>query len=569
MQEVPEGQFFCIDCHPKGATASLEQYFEAHEEHKLEWMKKQVNHDHEDIDDGFLLGSEYAEHRLVEDVTAFERYQQDTGGNQGDTQTIAGKKKKTVRVPVSELLHFHREDDRAKNFVGKSIRLYCPIGDEYHNGRILDARKPTAVTYDTEDGTGNKVKGDKAKSSRRHTKARFAAKTSFLDIDDTEILVRFPAGKDNRKTSLTLWMRLEEHCVALATQIAWGRLKGNCLVKEVKAMNQLSNFSIDTMKTGSNSPKKKSRKRKFSSDTSPLMTDLWVPIRVWQRTAPEVVPVSQLLKEEKGEIQFHEFKVGRNGRKIGSSTGARKPKLKPTSYALGQSIRGEENYQLMNLESDVAKTPPPPFNALVVADRGPSTPATELPLDLMRQLQLLVSLARTELYEQDQVRKWRNLPLSNPVHPLALTSRDEEALGSLDFLPTQHLQEASLVDDYKMGVGKRGSGLGEGNDINFKRSKNGVSLEENDVEEIELCPLIRHGLDRAYILNAMSSRIGVERSKDVGSSLVCELLMDSVSTAAQCVTEQHKKWLQNQLEDGQLDHTSAAVVDNNEVVTAE
>ena len=215
----------------------------------------------------------------------------------------------------------------------------------------------------------------------------------------------------------------------------------------------------------------------------------------------------------------------------------------PPSYALGQSIRGEENYQLLNFETDIADVPPPPFDTLAMTDRGIPTLSTDLPCDLTRQLQLLTSLARTELFERERVQKWRNLPSTNPVHPMALTSRDEEGLGALEFSTVQFPEEFAVNG---MAVaGRDAVGIGGTNSVHKKRSRNRVTVDEDEAEVIELCPLISHGLDRSYVLEALSNRIGVDKSKDVASSLVCELMMDSVPAAIHGITEQHKNLIHN------------------------
>ena len=85
--------------------------------------------------------------------------------------------------PKSELDWIHKNNP--KSLIGKPVRLYCPVGNSYHNGRIVDIRPHQS---------------------------------------DTECRIRFNAGSDYRKVSLTSWIRLEEHCVAVAVTMLHAKL---------------------------------------------------------------------------------------------------------------------------------------------------------------------------------------------------------------------------------------------------------------------------------------------------------------------------------------------------------
>ncbi len=78
-------------------------------------------------------------------------------------------------------------------FLGKCVRLYCPIDNQYHSGRIIDWRK---ATYSD----------------------------SFWDseVADVEYFVRFSAGIDYRKKLYEQWIVLEEHSLAVASTLIWG-----------------------------------------------------------------------------------------------------------------------------------------------------------------------------------------------------------------------------------------------------------------------------------------------------------------------------------------------------------
>lgn len=77
--------------------------------------------------------------------------------------------------------------------LGKCVRLYCPIDNQYHSGRIIDWRKATHSDrfWDSE-------------------------------VADVEYFVRFPAGIDYRKKQYEQWIVLEEHSLAVASTLIWG-----------------------------------------------------------------------------------------------------------------------------------------------------------------------------------------------------------------------------------------------------------------------------------------------------------------------------------------------------------
>ena len=108
--------------------------------------------------------------------------------------------------------------------------------------------------------------------------------------------------------------------------------------------------------------------------------------------------------------------------------------------------------------------------------------------------------ARAEWHELERVRQWKSLPLYNPVHPQAFQSRDEYGLGTLEYQDRP---------------------------------------QPSSTTRIELCPSVAQGLDRAYILQQLSNKFGVESSRDVAASLQCELI-ESVPDGIQAITKRDR-----------------------------
>jgi hypothetical protein len=386
---VPEGAFYCFDCSPKGSTEQLEAYLLEHERWK---------DDHpDDIWVDALLRDD------IRDEPQHHPPNNDSNNNSNDTTEQDDdddhdeEDNTTVLFPRSELDWIHRQ--HPERLIGNPLRLYCPHGNHYHNGRILEVRP---------------------------------------GVRDTECLVRFPAGKDYRKTSLTTWIRLEEHCLAVATQILWGVF-------------------------GSKERKNKSHVKKSSSSSSPAK---WMRAKLWSRTARELVPVMQLLNPKEGQLYY------RNPKDVGDENDKDEEEEEepdPPKWGLVESF-GTDTYELLNLPLETRDSRPQP----------PKKHAVLLQQD-EREADIRMALAQAELEEQARIRKWKEYyPLLNPVHPAAICCQDEYALGPLEF-------------------------------------------RRRERQYVRPSPLIAQGLDRAYILEQVAQRMGVPPSKDLASSLACEL----------------------------------------------
>jgi hypothetical protein len=165
----------------------------------------------------------------------------------------------------------------------------------------------------------------------------------------------------------------------------------------------------------------------------------------------------------------------------------------PPDWGLVETF-GTDTYELLPLTSKTRKKPPPP----PPTNANSNTPSSKEVEN--RETQVQRALALAELQEQERIRKWRKLPLLNPVHKAALQCQDEYALGTLEFRPPTK-------------------------------------------QYIRPSPLIPQGLDRAYLLARVSQRLGISPTKDFGATLACELV-DSVPDAVQALTRQdQKRWM--------------------------
>ena len=85
--------------------------------------------------------------------------------------------------------------------VGKVLRFYCPVDNQYHIGRIIDWR--SARLHNDHDNA-NTNQDDKDLYYGNY------------EISNSEFLLHFPPGLNGRKTPLQTWLLLEEHSIAIA-----------------------------------------------------------------------------------------------------------------------------------------------------------------------------------------------------------------------------------------------------------------------------------------------------------------------------------------------------------------
>lgn len=210
LLQVPEGDWYCIDCHPTGTTSDLEEYFEKAHADKMAY---------ENETSGKPDAADYVQYLREGDQ---KRYKRDS--------IPSSELDRIVELHVAAICdpEFFRTRHGAPpptppaqaaatggpTFVGKPLRLYNESKHQYHTGRIVDFREKGS-TY--------------------------------------EYYVRFPAGLDGRKTSSYQWMILEEHNVAVGTLLVYTQAGSELKPEWLPAMLWLHStralISINNQKT--------------------------------------------------------------------------------------------------------------------------------------------------------------------------------------------------------------------------------------------------------------------------------------------------------------------------------
>jgi hypothetical protein len=191
LASVPEGKWLCWDCNKTGTTASLQNYLEGVDEKRVEY--ESLEHFR-----NFLL-TEHLD-RLVKTVGTNSP---NPDGYQFPNTDITDEFiEKVHKAAMTDLLHKNATelvetaqpgpydpDVYAKSpafLVGKPVEIFDGTDPRVHVGRIVDYREDT-----------------------------------FKNDKQVLYLVRFPAGADYRKTAYSHWIDLNEHILAVGTNLVW------------------------------------------------------------------------------------------------------------------------------------------------------------------------------------------------------------------------------------------------------------------------------------------------------------------------------------------------------------
>jgi len=474
ISEIPEGAYYCVDCNPHGSSAILEQYLEDHDERRA--MESSYD---EDTD----ANSKYAF------LTSL--WKEDLEDNQDNWNDEKQQNNGEQRVPQSELarlldLQQHLVGSPAAGrpcsfqelgdlFVGKPVRLYGPLDDNYHSGRIVDYRPITI-------GSSGSKKPKKPISSTSSQQRIYYYPNDDFFATKVEFLVRFvPGSHEYRKTLIHRWIRLEEHSLAVGTHLIWG------------------NFSTQDMVASA--PGTVSARFGNASTTN---GSEWQPALLFLRATRELIPVLHLLQEEDGEISFHPASL------MQGSSGTR-PKKNSDKSTFAVTVPAKPPKKVWALAKRLANSSAPvpvPSPSDNNEDQTKDQAYKLLRINLEAKAfmsrkptsnhldRLNYSLAMAEYDEQQTVIRWQRMPLQNKWAPTALRSRDAFSMGPVEFRDSTHTSPVT------------------------------TNTRAKSQEEQELCPLIRSpGLDRTYLMERLVQRgIVKEASKDIAAGLECVLI---------------------------------------------
>ena len=116
-------------------------------------------------------------------------------------------------------------------FIGQPVKLYCPIDNSYHVGRIIDMRKRQRNKRNIQTCTNsNHEESNKDHNDRER-----------YPLNQVEFLIRFRAGMNGRKITVHGWIVLEEHSLMVGIMLIWVQfnllLSQNLSKKRIKGYN--------------------------------------------------------------------------------------------------------------------------------------------------------------------------------------------------------------------------------------------------------------------------------------------------------------------------------------------
>ncbi|KAK1747944.1 hypothetical protein QTG54_001907 [Skeletonema marinoi] len=230
--------FICPSCDVEGTSRYLLEYFE-----KFQAMKKNF---YAEYLGGFKKNSEERRSRADESVdsrTGQSFLWHLMKDNCGDREIMSWNTSEIQLGVMSNVLaylskevqqqrkedHMRREKRQKSKFkldpsylVGMPIRLFNPIENFYHSGRIIDYKLNAPYEVD-------RLLSETKPSA---SDASFPEPDMNTLVDEkiarTIFLVRFRHGCEGRKTSVHQWIYLEEHAVTVGGEICWAKIQSDC-----------------------------------------------------------------------------------------------------------------------------------------------------------------------------------------------------------------------------------------------------------------------------------------------------------------------------------------------------
>jgi hypothetical protein len=211
VRKIPEGDIYCKSCAENGATTVLEKYFDrvdyarSHYSCSRAYVVSLLENQMRANPEGNLQSKEKNANDALNCPPRSELW----GAYELSNLTLDGKdngEKENDITPASAGAAF---------LVGKPVRLYNNLDNEYHVGRIVDWRSCSAYP----DFPGNEPSASDNNTVSVNDLEYFGTGV----ISTCEFLVKFPAGVNGRRKELLKWIVLEEHSLAVGILLIQGK----------------------------------------------------------------------------------------------------------------------------------------------------------------------------------------------------------------------------------------------------------------------------------------------------------------------------------------------------------
>lgn len=229
--------FICPSCDVEGTSRYLLEYFEKFHAMKKNFYAeylgdcKKIRHERlaradESVDS--RTGQSFLWHLMKDSCGEHEINNWNASEVQLEAMSkVLGYLSKEVQQQRDED-HMRREKRQKNKFkldpsylVGMPVRLFNPIENSYHSGRIIDYKLNAPYEVD------RRLSETKPSPSDASFPEPDMNKLVDEKIVTTMFLVRFRHGCEGRKTSVHQWIYLEEHAVTVGGEICWAKVEND------------------------------------------------------------------------------------------------------------------------------------------------------------------------------------------------------------------------------------------------------------------------------------------------------------------------------------------------------
>ena len=293
--------------------------------------------------------------------------------------------------------------------VGMPIRLYNPIDNSYHSGRIIDCKF----------NAPHKV--DQPISNLKSSENNNPVVPNIDELIDWKIaktlyLVRFREGVDGRNIAVHEWIYLEEHAVTVGGNVCWAKVGNDESSNDDDTMMTVDTTNMDSSNEGAKKP---------SDDyVSPYR-----PVQLLFRSMLEMIPLQQL--HPTGSCTNKDSSLNVLAVGFGHSVGHVRLSL---SNSGATTTEGQEDTKGSGKESTLSSTIHKHTRPVAI----PLTSSNPTWLDeILQRAQLTdedvalgLAMACIEKEEERRIRTWRHLTVSHLFQPSPMKSSRRTPLFS-------------------------------------------------------------------------------------------------------------------------------------------
>jgi hypothetical protein len=230
--------FICPNCDVEGTSRYLLEYFEKFHAMKKNFYAEYLGRSKKNNEERLARVDESVDSRTGQSF--LWHLMKDNCGdlkikNWNRSEIQLGNMTLVLSYLANELQHQRKEDHMRREkrqkskikldpsyLVGMPIRLFNPIENSYHSGRIIDYKLNAPYEVD------RPLSETKPSASDASFPEPDMNKLVDEKIVRTLFLVRFRHGCEGRKTSVHQWIYLEEHAVTVGGEICWAKIENEC-----------------------------------------------------------------------------------------------------------------------------------------------------------------------------------------------------------------------------------------------------------------------------------------------------------------------------------------------------